>query len=146
MDAQCWSQLFHQLSQDSSLENSAIVYCDIGALHLTYLTLQNRCKLYLQEILPFAIAKDQNMTSGSHVKTSKQNLKPVKSHMSKQLLHCLKQVNKRNFLLLFHKDLNKQSFETQDFTLQKQESHASFRALLFVVRNSTKQIKDMALY
>lgn len=50
--------------------------------------------------------------------------------MSKLLLHCLKQVNKSNFLLLFHKGLNKQTFETQDFTVKKQESHVS---LVFVV-------------
>lgn len=66
--------------------------------------------------------------------------------MSKLLLHCLKQVNKSRLLLLFHKGLNKQPFETQNFTLKKQESHVSLRALLFVVRISTKEIKSMALY
>lgn len=65
------------------------------------------------------------MTSGSHVKTSEENLKPVKSNMRKLLLHCLKQVNRSHFLLLFHKGLNNQTFETQDFTVKKQESHVS---------------------
>lgn len=42
--------------------------------------------------------------------------------MTKLLLQCLKQVNKSNFLLLFHNVLNKQPFETQDFTLKGRQT------------------------
>lgn len=57
--------------------------------------------------------------------------------MSKLLLHCLKRVNKSNFLLLFHNVFSKQSFETQDLTLKRLENHVALRPLLYVIRNST---------
>lgn len=59
------------------------------------------------------------MTSMSHVKISKQKLKRVKK--SKLLLHCLKQVNKSNFSLLFRNVFNKQPLKDRILYLKAGE-------------------------